>query len=445
MKLFKRKVKEHFRAAELKESISYLKNPGCGWYHIHTFSLEQEIDMEELKWCVCGEETLALILFDIGAYRSRPLPDDALQKMRQVLSFFEEERKQFIVRIVYDREGKGLEHEPDSIDVVELHMRQTGAVLRTYEEALLLVQGLLVGSWGELHGSKFLSEEKLKRLWSVMRRALGENICMAVRKPSQWRMLFAEGTVASLIKTGIFDDGMFGSDSNLGTYGYVQRIQAGWKESWCRQDELTFLAELSGTVPYGGEAVGMDKCGTLKEAVSEFQTVGVCYLNSVYDGQRMEEWKQSVWQNDTDRQDVWNGSSGYDYIGCHLGYRFVIREVEMCAGRKQLEVVIENTGFTTIKEAAVLQVHWKFSGEVPVGAKECTPSQESDISYEADADPTKWKPQIPVRIPVPLPTRQNASFRLYLQCRRKRDGREIRFANEPASEAGIYIGLFANG
>ena len=80
MKLFKRKVKEHFRAAELKESISYLKNPGCGWYHIHTFSLEQEIDMEELKWCVCGEETLALILFDIGAYRSRPLPDDALQK-----------------------------------------------------------------------------------------------------------------------------------------------------------------------------------------------------------------------------------------------------------------------------------------------------------------------------------------------------------------------------
>lgn len=74
MKLLKRKHAWRFEKAEFAESTEYLGNPGCGWYHIHAFSLEDEPDMEEMYRCVCKEESLALVILDIGAFREEMLP-----------------------------------------------------------------------------------------------------------------------------------------------------------------------------------------------------------------------------------------------------------------------------------------------------------------------------------------------------------------------------------
>lgn len=426
MKLFKGRDKRHFQAAELTESRAYLGNPGCGWYHIHTFLLQQEPDLEELKWCVCREETLALLLFDIGAYRNEPIPEAALQRMRRVLSFFENEGKQVIVRIVYDREGKGLLHEPDIIDMVETHMKQIGAVLRAYEETLLLVQGLFVGSWGELHGSKYLSKERLHRLWTTLRAALGADICMAVRTPAQWRSLFEKGTKPEEVRTGVFDDGMFGSESNLGTYGTLPREQADWETAWSRTDEQAFIAELSAVVPYGGEAVGEQENFTLGQTVSELRRTGASYLNCIHDAKRLKQWKQMVWRQENGKADFWNGCNGYEYIGCHLGYRFVVREAGWNAHTGELLVKIENTGFSTIKEETDLEIY----------------CDAVEVRQKVDAQPMEWQAGQVTELRIRL--QPELSGRIYLQCRCRRNGQILHFANEPMAEA-VMLGILTNG
>lgn len=432
MMLFGKKPEWKFTAEELIESTEYLGNPGCGWYHIHAFSLEEEPDMEELYWCICKEETLALVVLDIGAYREEPLPEPVLGRMREILEFFGKQGKELIVRAVYDREGRGMEREPDSIQTVEAHMQQIGAVLSGFADRIVVVQGLLVGNWGEMHGSKFLSKEKLQRLFLTYRSALG-NLRMAVRTPVQWRMIHAEGTEPEQIRMGLFDDGMFGSSSNLGTYGTRPKELAGWETEWCREDELDFAGYLGERIPYGGEAVGTDICGELPQALAELKRTHVSYLNSVYDEQILGRWKQ------TKRQEagVWNGCSGYDYIGRHLGYRFVIRDVSCsCGGRYRkvpcIEVRVENVGFASLYEEAELTAVWETDGE------------EREEHLKADLRMLLPGGQIMITIPLPLPENTGKEERrLYLMMRRKRDGRILRFANGTQGER-VFLGLLGN-
>ena len=77
-----------FRQAELAESLDEPENPGRGWYGIYTFMVEQSIDPGELRWSLRQGESLALVLLDIHAYRSKLLDEDALGNIRNILSFF---------------------------------------------------------------------------------------------------------------------------------------------------------------------------------------------------------------------------------------------------------------------------------------------------------------------------------------------------------------------
>lgn len=283
-----------------------------------------------------------------------------------------------------------------------------------------------------MHGSKFLSEEKLRRLYKTYREALGEEICMAVRTPSQWRTLFGEESNAKTVRTGLFDDGMFGSPGNLGTYGTMAKEHAGWKQEWCREDELEFVGELGEQFTYGGEAVGTDRCGDLQCAEAEMRLTHISYLNSAYDERILDRWRRTEWTG----AGVWNGCSGYDYIGSHLGYRFVIREVSCkCGGRyrkmPQIAAQIENAGFAPLYEEAELLAVWELNGKC----------REETLQ----TDVRQILPGGQEKLEIPLPgSIEGESCRLFLLLRRKRDGRMIRFANQGAGDR-VFLGSLANG
>ena len=120
-----------FRQAELAESLDEPENPGRGWYGIYTFMVEQSIDPGELRWSLRQGESLALVLLDIQAYRSKLLDEDALGNIRNILSFFMQYKKDVILRPVYDREGNGRSCEPDVFELVLEHMRQIGEILNS--------------------------------------------------------------------------------------------------------------------------------------------------------------------------------------------------------------------------------------------------------------------------------------------------------------------------
>ena len=63
-----------FKKADYQEKGDQLFNPGCGWYHIYTFTAlprEGTSQVAEETWLdeECEKEQLALVLIHIGAFR----------------------------------------------------------------------------------------------------------------------------------------------------------------------------------------------------------------------------------------------------------------------------------------------------------------------------------------------------------------------------------------
>ena len=223
---WKKKKAWEFSQEVLEEGEEILyENPERGWYEIYTFQVEEKIDPQELKWSLHEQETLALVLLDLQKFREKPLDEQALYNIKTILYFFASHKKDVILRPVYDREGKGLEAEPESFELVLTHLIQIGEVLEKEKHSVLVFQGFLVGSWGEMHTSAYLTEEHIRQMWDMLKIHTTDKIRVAVRTPAQWRTLIPEEKFQKQEwkALGLFDDGIFGSTTHLGTFGKIGR------------------------------------------------------------------------------------------------------------------------------------------------------------------------------------------------------------------------------
>lgn len=411
------------------ESIEELGNPARGWYQIYTFQGDVPFEPEETRWCLKTGEALVLVLVDISAYQKVAIDNAGLQNIRNILEWFGQQGKDVILRVVYDREGKGMEREPSQFELVKTHLEQIAGILRTLEKPIFLYQGLLVGSWGEMHSSRYLVKERLVQLEQILRNDSG-NCFYGVRSPLLWRWLREEASNQQVIwdeRMGIFDDGMLGSDTNLGTFGYEARSAESWFRPWCREDELQFLDELCRHVPCGGEAVFPENGELLKEHVQLLRAMHVTYLNRVHDRRILDMWRTWTWSS----EDVWNGCNGYDYIGNHLGYRLVIRGVSAFPVRKSdsqylLKIEIENVGFAKLYQDVELCLEWHTADKG---------SYVETIAFDLRTLDSGSKKNIEYVTKVQEGT-------VYLLARRKLDGALLRFANECEDNRKILLGTF---
>ena len=404
----------------LTESTRALSNPGCGWYHLYSFDLAEE----SFLYIACEEEALVLLRIDIHTFRScEQIPKEALDWADRILTFFAQHGKGIILRIVYDTDGHGMEHEPSAIALVKQHMMQLGAVIKAHAGEILVHQGLFVGSWGEMHSSKFLIGGRMEELAITLAQATDGTCPIAVRKPAQLRDLEKKTTIAGAFT--LFNDGIFGSETDLGTY-----------EAMARQSELDWQQRQMQRCFCGGEAIGgMDI--DWHQAAADLAKMHVSYLNSTYRQELLEDWKAQC--------AIWNGEkmSGYEYIGRHLGYRFTVTQVSIERERRLLNIksTVRNTGFANLCEEAVCKlnlVETKENGECEILR-----------SFEIDCDARTWDSGIDTtieyRIPIPQQTQpiqedKLAPVKLFLQLARKRDGRILAFANEEYDRRfGVYL------
>lgn len=432
------------KPADLTERVEDVCNPCRGWYQIHTFLADAEPDFGELEWCLDRKDTLALVFLDIGAFRDRNLDPAALDRMGRILDFFRENGYDMILRVAYDHQGKAVEREPYFWDQVKAHMSQIGELLRTKGEGVFVYQGLLVGNWGEMHTTRFQDEKKRKELWRILREYLPAGTYAAVRRPVYWRQLNEEqadkicgGQVLSL-----FDDAMFASGNHLGTFGTLTR-ENGWGEAWNREEELTFEEELCKTVPNGGEAVfGEEMREQLTSALVEntLRRMHVTYLNKVYDSGILDLWKQWKYEG----AEEWKGKSLYDYIGAHLGYRLVIRDVKLQVlrtGGGRLEITVENTGFASLYQETEFWLQGR-EQEMSFDSGEMKQDKPQDglqwlLQAEGRNQGTVWGSK-EIRIlscKIPL-----MSLELWIWGKRKADGRCVRFANGCDGSGSTRIG-----
>ena len=399
-----------------------MRNPARGWYQIYPFQVEKEPDLEELRWCLKEEEACALVLFDIGAYRDRELDGPALEHMRRTLAFFDGHRKDIILRITYDREGKCMEHEPSLFSQVTAHIAQLAPVLQEFNRRIILLEGVLVGNWGEMHGSRFLSKKHLLQLNEALERSAA-GITRAVRRPAQWRTLHPlppgpETTV------GLYNDAVFGSDTDLGTFAPADSPAAGWEEPWPAGRELAFEEELRAFVPQCGEAVlGEAYRGcTLRDTVDRLRRMGMSCLNGVYDGNIHRVWRDWTWNG----RDAWRGMNGCDYIGRHLGYRFCVRNAaaRLSGDCCELTLAVRNTGFSGFYQEAEARLI-------------LTDGDGRETEYMTDWDVRAWKSGRTISQTWKIPCCEG---KLWLSVRRKWDRETVRFANESSRQGWVPVG-----
>ena len=425
--MFKHK-KRRFVPEIFQESVDAVSNPCCGCYHLYTFDAA---DSDAPLYVACPEEELVLLRISVRSARERELSDAELKNIARILRFFQDEQKGMILRFVYDMEGKGMEAEPAAVSLVRKHMQQLGTVIRQFIPAVLVVQGILVGNWGEMHGSKFLSEKYLKELTKTMLNALGEGCFLAVRTPQQFRTVTADLSGQQCSQMALFNDGIFGSVTDFGTYGVGNDRQ---QQEQMRKDALQWQAQHVRCRLNGGEALAgveteadRQRWQDAGQAAEDLAQMHISYLNSTYQQDVLQSWKEQelIWPG-TDRK-----LSGYDYIGRHLGYRFVVRSATVDR-KKTMHIVVENCGFAELCEEIDCYLIWK------QGAKE--------IRQRTHTDARQWESGKQTELIIGKPSdvfSDGEDIFCYLCLQRSRDGRYLCFANEGAGES-LLIGRFCN-
>ena len=270
-----------FSRADFAECKGAVQNPGCGWYHLYTFDAAKT---DEPLYLACKEEELVLLRIGIGAFRTGRIPQESMAWVRKILAFFRDQKKGMILRFAYDLEGKGLEREPGSIKTVQEHMRQLGAAIREFSEDIYVVQGILIGNWGEMHGSRYLTPDGFRTLVRTMQDALEGACPLAVRRPSQWRELARNFTEEEKKYLTLYNDGMFGSETDLGTYGTLA-METPEQEPQSRGAELDWQRTAMRGRFCGGEAVQRaagEENVSAEEAIRDLEKMHISYLNSTY-------------------------------------------------------------------------------------------------------------------------------------------------------------------
>ncbi len=424
MHWFSRRNRWLFVPAVYQESREDCPNPGRGWYRLFSMDAAAGAPFLDWRWSQGKGEELALLMVDIGAYAEGPIAQEALENIRLAFSFFREEKKELLLRFVYDREGRGYDREPADISRILRHMEQLAPLLEEFQDILFCIQGLFVGSWGEMHDSRYLTRAPLTRLWRYFNSLAPENCFFAVRKPQQWRMLtglsddcLSEEEIRRL-RLGLFNDGLLGSETDLGSF-----------PAEARKENCLFQEQLCRFVPNGGEAVGEEAFGEIKNAAAYFRKIRLSYLNSVYDERVLSRWRKSTFQ----------GENGYEYIGRHLGYRFVLTGAGLVKSGKDtlLEIQLENRGFAPIYEACDIRL----CGEYPVAyAAEC--GGKTVLSGPETWDLRQLLPGKKMKIQFDLAGQESGD--MILSVSRRRDDRPIRLANRGAGEEFV-IGRLNNG
>lgn len=423
--------------AACTEVSSELANPYTGWYHMYGYVLGADT-ISNLPDPDSFEDTqksgLVLLEMNLCRFSDQALSISALSQLDTILSAWEKNGNQIILRFLYDWDGNAMESEPQRIDQIFQHMDQTAEIVNRYTDCVFLMQGAFVGNYGEMNNSNYLSDENCTALIQHLADVIDPSIFLSVRTPAQRRRILNSMDVPSeenafdgslFSRLGLYNDGMLGTANDTGTYGDTPASEDAYRSAWVREDELSFQNELCNFVPNGGEVILDNSYNDLENAVSDLSRMHVSYLNSAYDTAVLDKWKNSVYHDETS---VFNGVSGYDYIGRHLGYRYVVRDASV--SRSQFTIQLENVGFSVGYRKLDLQLTLvSDTGEV--------------FSYPFSDDSRFWTPGNSAELSVSLPFREleKGTYTVYFQMTDPSLQREIIPANTFShSEYGYQIG-----
>lgn len=434
------------------ESAKQIDNPNRGFYHMHGFVIEDsKTDYSEdiaVRFSRDTETSLTLIEVNLNRFRDRQISEQGLQNIENLFEALRTVDKQLIVRFLYVWDGQDQEAEPDSLDIILQHMRQCEGVFSEYSDIIFTVQGVFVGMYGEMHGSDHLSQEDVRTLMETLERVTDESTFLAVRTPAFWRSIteisdpsevFREqGALAA--RLGLFNDGMLGSASDVGTYADQENADGELYDKWSRQEELDFQRILCAAVPNGGETVIDNGYNDFENAVKDMSAMHITYLNRDYDSEVLNKWAETTVAEDG----CYYGMDGLSYMERHLGYRLVIRDVDMSYNFKKdtlsVDVAIQNVGFAPLYREAQARI-LLYSRETGTFHSYLL---EQDVRVLAGGE--ERDEELTFHTEVPLTGEPEGNYTVYFELTDQLSGQKIVFGNEEKlQQYGYEIGKIKMG
>ena len=426
-----------YNAFPSKETADELNNPYQGFYTIHGFRLSDQSDpLSNIDNLISKEEDQQLVLVEINLnyYSNSNISSKGLRQLDDILSKWSQSGKQIILRFLYDWSGQNLETEPDNISRITTHMEQVAPIVNDYADYIYILQGIFVGNYGEMNNSAYLSDANIKQLMNHLAKLTDPSIFLSVRTPNHWKTITNyqltainfpafDGSLTS--RLGLYNDGMLGSDTDLGTY------TAGRNG---RSDALSMQNKICDYVPNGGEVVIDNPYNDFENAVQDFKMMHVSYLNGNYDNAVLDKWRNTTYYGD----DCFNGTAGYTYIKEHLGYRYALRSSRITFNQwfddnALFSCVIENVGFAPCLKSLTSTL-----------ILENTESAEI-IEYPIGKDLRGLVNNGYIRLTSNLPVREYDSglYRVYLKITDPITEVQIKLATDlEQSERGVLLGEF---
>ncbi len=453
-------VQLSFSSTELTETAQSLHNPYQGFYRIFCYHLENSYDLtaaenlgEEFneQLSSLSDERLVLLEINLNNFSNSDLTSSALQQLDDILSLWEDTDLHGILRFVYDWNGSASATEPSDVSVIYTHMQQVANVINEHTDFIYILQGIFIGNYGEMHNSAYMSEmTSLMEFWADV---TDPSMFLAVRTPWQLRTILNTMTPLSedeafsdslAARLSLFNDGMLGSESDLGTYGTADLASSTDPSVLgTRGQEIAFQNLLCLYVPNGGEAVADNTYNDPDNAIADLRAMHVSYLNNEYDLAVLNKWASATYEG-TDDEDVFAGTDVYTYIEEHLGYRFILRDASVTIPALEgdflflkffpglrsiplqlrstpvtVTISVENAGFASLyKEATpTLTLTGEQTGETYL--------------YDLDVDPRFFTPGEITTFSVSLPLGELAedTYTMTLSITDACTGEKIAFAN----------------
>ncbi len=395
--MFRRKAEKPivFRPFPLKEETGFLGNPYRGFYAIcrlYAQSLildEKNIPVTEYQ--PPAEHTLVLLEINLQHFSDQMLSAQALENIHTAFRHFADMNMAMIVRFVYDWEGQGALKEPASLSIILQHMGQLSPLLMQYGSHIYILQGLFIGSWGEMHNTRYTAQRHLIALAEQLAACSSPHTYIAIRCPNQWRTIFRCYSPLSLgeaRRSGmqsrfcLFNDAIMGSETDMGTYGTLSRsVSTSYSDKLNRYDEILFQSQLCRYVPNGGEVLHASSLNDFKPAVRTLEAMRISYLNCNYDRAVLDKWAKGH-----TAPHPFKKHSDLDYISARLGYRFALQKSEVHIAQNQLtlRLNLSNQGFAPCYR--------------PLQVKLLLTDSEGRIlaAHSVDADTRAWLPETPI-------------------------------------------------
>ena len=368
-------------------------------------------------------DQLVLLEINLKNYRTTDISENGLANLNDILAKWAQSQNgtKLILRFLYDWDGIALATEPDSLNLVLKHIEQIAPTINRHRDCIYIMQGVFIGNWGEMHHSKFCDVNSLKQLINKLNDVIDPSIYLSLRTPAQWRSvteiynppekISAFSTKKPLFsRLGLFNDGILGSESDLGTYAEGER-----------KKELIFQNKLCRYFPNGGEVVYNSNLSRLETAVSALKTMHISYLNEDYDSRVIEKWKNSVWTG----EGVFNGCDGYSYIKAHLGYRYFIdsaglKKSGFLRSEYTLEITVKNSGFSSTLKP--------FESSVTLINKETEDCIRIPIDADFECIGSESKKTFTAKLPVK--ELKQGEYLIYFSVKSKTGGQTVFMANE---------------